>query len=142
MSIQGGSETCQACLLMKCRAVTSSKCEMRRRAWRASDMRQEITCFTCCFVFTPLFLPSLCARDGSVGAPPACREKAETRRKYGDRYGPALISNPFFKIFHIFDLSIRSNSFRLGQETWRFYWNRMTSIPKILNGTLFRRIPS
>ena len=54
------------------------------------------------FVFTPLFLPSLCARDGFVDAPPACREKAETRRKYGDRYGPALISNPFFKIFHIF----------------------------------------
>ena len=94
------------------------------------------------FVFTPLFLPSLCARDGFVGAPPACREKAETRKKYGDRYGPALISNPFFQNFHIFDLSIRSNSFRLGQETWIFYWNRMTSIPKILNGTLFRRIPS
>ena len=142
MSIPGGSETCRACLLMKCRAATSSKCEMRRRTWHASDMRQEITCLTCCFVFTPLFLPSLCARDGFVGAPPACREKAETRKKYGDRYGPALISNPFFKIFHIFDLSIRSNSFRLGQETWRFYWNRMTSIPKILNGTLFRRIPS
>ena len=142
MSIQGESETCQACLLMKYRAVTSSKCEMRRRVWHASDMRQEITCFTCCFVFTPLFLPTLCARDGFVDAPPACREKAETRRKYGDRYSPALISNPFFRIFHIFDLSIRSNSFRLGQETWRFYWDRMTSIPKIPNGTLFRRIPT
>ena len=102
MSIQGGSETCRACLLMKCRAATSSKCEMRRRTWHASDMRQEITCFTCCFVFTPLFLPSLCARDGFVGAPPACREKAETRKKYGDRYGPALISNPFFQNFSYF----------------------------------------
>ena len=152
MSIQGGSETYQECLLMKCRAVTNSKCEMRRRAWRASDMRQEMTCFTCCFVFTPLFLPILCARDGFVDTPPASREEAKMRRiSQGQIWSiqatwenacteKALISNTFSN-FLIFEFSIQSNSFRLGQEAWRFYWNRMTSIPNIQNGTLFRRIP-
>ena len=102
MSIQGGSETYQECLLMKCRAVTSSTCEMRRRAWRASDMRQEITCFTCCFCFHSPFFPSLCARDGFVGAPPACREKAEIRRKVWGQIWSGIDLKPFFQNFSYF----------------------------------------
>jgi len=54
------------------------------------------------FVFTPLFLPSLCARDGFVDAPPACREKAEIRRKVWGQIWSGIDLKPFFQNFSYF----------------------------------------
>ena len=56
------------------------------------------------FIFTPLFLPSLCARDGFVDAPPACREEAVMRRKGWGQIWSGIDLKPLFSKFFIFSI--------------------------------------
>ena len=99
------------------------------------------------FCFLSPFLPTLCARTGSVDAPPANRGEAKMRRSRGQIWSiratctvkKALIPNLLFIFFEF-------SSHLVGQlSTWtrsiRIYWNRMTSILNIRNETPFRRIP-
>ena len=99
------------------------------------------------FCFLSPFLPTLCARTGSVDAPPANRGEAKMRRSRGQIWSiratctvkKALISNLLFIFFEF-------SNHPVGQlSTWtgsmKIYWNRMTSILNIRNETPFRRIP-
>ena len=79
------------------------------------------------FCFLSPFLPTLCARTGSVDAPPANREEAKMRRSGGQIWSiratctvkkKALISNLLF-IFSNFR-AIQSDSFRPGREVRRY----------------------
>ena len=70
--------------------------------------RDYLSCMLFCF--HSVFLPTLCARDSCIDAPPAERRKRRCREPHGDSSGlyrpprktllyrrKALISNPFFR---------------------------------------------
>ena len=135
MSIRGKSEIMSRVLIDEMSCGGGIRVRKRRHAWHASNMQREITCYTCHSVFSSPFLPTLCARAGSIDASLVDREEAALRRLGGQiwsiratctvkrkkRKKRAMISNLIF-IFH-FSLSnfrkIRSDSFRHGQEVRR-----------------------
>ena len=131
MSIRGKSEIMSRVLVDEMSRGGGIRVRKRRHAWHASNMQREITCYTCHSVFSSPFLPTLCARAGSIDASLVNREEAALRRLGGQIWSikatctvkrkRAMISNLIF-IFH-FSLSnfrkIRSDSFRPGQEVRR-----------------------
>ena len=131
MSIRGKSEIMSRVLVDEMSRGGGIRVRKRRHAWHASNMQREITCYTCHSVFSSPFLPTLCARAGSIDASLVNREEAALRRLGGQIWSikatctvkrkRAMISNLIF-IFH-FSLSnfqkIRSDSFRHGQEIRR-----------------------
>ena len=132
MSIRGKSEIMSRVLVDEMSRGGGIRVRKRRHAWHASNMQREITCYTCHSVFSSPFLPTLCARAGSIDASLVNREEAALRRLGGQIWSikatctvkrkRAMISNLIF-IFH-FSLSnfrkIQSDSFRPGQEVKRY----------------------
>ena len=83
MSIRGKSEIMSRVLIDEMSCGGGIKVRKRRHAWHASNMQREITCYTCHSVFSSPFLPTLCARAGSIDASLVDREEAALRRLGG-----------------------------------------------------------
>ena len=83
MSIRGKSEIMSRVLVDEMSRGGGIRVRKRRHAWHASNMQREITCFTCHSVFSSPFLPTLCARAGSIDASLVNREEAALRRLGG-----------------------------------------------------------
>ena len=83
MSIRGKSEIMSRVLIDEMSCGGGIRVRKRRHAWHASNMQREITCYTCHSVFSSPFLPTLCARAGSIDASLVDREEAALRRLGG-----------------------------------------------------------
>ena len=148
--MRGKSETMSRVLVDEMSRGGEIRVRKRRHAWHAS--KREITCYTCHSVFSSPFLPTLCARAGSVDALLVNREEAALRRLGGQIWSikatctvkrkRAMISNLIFH-FSLFFIEFSENP--VGQlSTWtrskEMHWNQMTSIHKMKH--LFAGYPS
>ena len=153
MSIRGKSEIMSRVLIDEMSCGGGIRVRKRRHAWHASNMQREITCYTCHSVFSSPFLPTLCARAGSIDASLVDREEAALRRLGGQIWSIRATctvkrekkGNDLKPHFHFSLFFIEFSENPVGQlSTWtrskEMHWNQMTSIHKMKH--LFAGYPS